>query len=203
MRTPPSCLYFWKKITFYSVLVIVPMPTTDMISSFLSKRKKAARNGVAVGKSKTTLQDLARFANSDRFGTTNISEYYKTNVVPYAILRTFDMARFCGQNSRVLHRVLHRVFPGFYKFNISLHWVLHRVFPGFYKFKIQYFTSPGFPSGFSFGFFGFSFWFSLWKISDLHILVKISDLQAVVAACKMQQRKQQATENLIAASHIH
>ena len=45
----------------------IPTTTTDMISSFLCNRKKAARNGVAV--SKTTFQDLDRFANTNILGT--------------------------------------------------------------------------------------------------------------------------------------
>ena len=45
---------------------VIPTPTTDMNSSFLSSRKKTARNGVAVGK--TTFQDLARFANTNILG---------------------------------------------------------------------------------------------------------------------------------------
>lgn len=67
--------------------IVIPTPTTDMISSFLSNRKKAARNGVAVGK--TTLHDLDRYANTNRFSTLKISIYYKTIAVTNAILRTF------------------------------------------------------------------------------------------------------------------
>ena len=57
---------------------VIPTPTPDMISSFLSNRKKASRNGVAVGRK--TLQDLARFSNSNRFGK-SIFFRFKTSAV--------------------------------------------------------------------------------------------------------------------------
>ena len=46
---------------------IVPTPTSEMISSYLSNRRKIARRGVAVGM--TTLQDLENYSNINKFGT--------------------------------------------------------------------------------------------------------------------------------------
>ena len=68
---------------------VIPAPTTDMSSSFLSNRKKTARNEVAV--SKITFQDLARFAF--RMCSEIVLYYMFQNIgdsaVIYAILRTF------------------------------------------------------------------------------------------------------------------
>ena len=91
-------------------------------------------------------------------------------------------------------RGVRKEWPGFPVFprvlqiqNSIFHISLHR----FTGFSLRVFIR-GFQSGFHDG-----------KFLDSHILVKISDLQAVVAACKMQQRNQQATENLIATSHTN
>ena len=47
-------------------LPVVPTPTTDMISSFISQHRKRERDGIAVGK--TSLQDLETFARENRIG---------------------------------------------------------------------------------------------------------------------------------------
>ena len=47
-------------------LPVVPTPTTDMISSFISHHRKRERGGIAVGK--TSLQDLETFARENRIG---------------------------------------------------------------------------------------------------------------------------------------
>ena len=52
-------------------LPVVPTPTTDMISSFLSYHRKRERAGIAVGE--TTLQDLETFARDNRIGNQNKS----------------------------------------------------------------------------------------------------------------------------------
>ena len=54
-------------------LPVVPTPTTDMISSFISHHRKRERGGIAVGK--TSLQDLETFARENRIG----KQIYSTN----------------------------------------------------------------------------------------------------------------------------
>jgi hypothetical protein len=68
---------------------VVPTPTTDMISSFLSNRKKGARNGVAVGM--TALQDLAKFAEDHQWLS-----------VPLVHISSFDLKTLIPESYRLV-----------------------------------------------------------------------------------------------------
>ena len=61
------------RVTPAANLPVVPTPTTDMISSFISHHRKRERDGIAVGK--TSLQDLETFARENRIG----KQIYSTN----------------------------------------------------------------------------------------------------------------------------